>query len=327
MTVTPGSLPFNGDGDDGNAIADAQITGDRNARTGIYALEAADLFNLLCIPPLRDEPTMPALPGGCGRYCQERRAMLIVDPPAGWTANPVTAIAAAETGVSTLRGAIGNDNARNAAVYFPRLRMPDPLAENRLADFAPCGAVAGIMARTDAQRGRLEGAGGPGGHLLRRPGLHLHHDRRRERRAQPARAQLPAHLPGQRQRGLGRAHPGRRRSAGLRVEVRPGPPPRALHRGEPLSRHPVGGVRAQRRAALGADPPQRRRLHAEPVPPGRLPGANARARPTSSSATGRPRPRTTSTSASSTSWSASRRSSRPSSWSSRSSRWPARSSV
>ena len=58
---------------------------------------------------------------------------------------------------------------------------------------------------------------------------------------------------------------------------------------------------------------------------GAFQGTHARARPTSSSATARPRPRTTSTSASSTSWSASRRSSRPSSWSSRSSRWPAKS--
>src|SRR3569833_1563593 len=28
----------------------------------------------------------------------------------------------------------------HAALYFPRLRLPDPLQENRLADFAPCGA-------------------------------------------------------------------------------------------------------------------------------------------------------------------------------------------
>jgi len=31
--------------------------------------------------------------------------------------------------------------------------MPDPLRENRLEEFAPCGAVAGVFARTDAQRG------------------------------------------------------------------------------------------------------------------------------------------------------------------------------
>jgi phage tail sheath protein FI len=31
--------------------------------------------------------------------------------------------------------------------------MPDPLRENRLEEFVPCGVVAGICARTDAQRG------------------------------------------------------------------------------------------------------------------------------------------------------------------------------
>ena len=37
-----------------------------------------------------------------------------------------------------VRGTIGNSHAINAAAYFPRLRMPDPLSENRLAEFAPC---------------------------------------------------------------------------------------------------------------------------------------------------------------------------------------------
>jgi phage tail sheath protein FI len=41
----------------------------------------------------------------------------------------------------------------NAAVYFPRVNIPDPLQENRLEEFVPCGAVAGVYARTDAQRG------------------------------------------------------------------------------------------------------------------------------------------------------------------------------
>ena len=31
--------------------------------------------------------------------------------------------------------------------------MPDPLAENALTDFAPCGVVAGVIARTDTARG------------------------------------------------------------------------------------------------------------------------------------------------------------------------------
>ena len=141
-------------GGDGSDLVDAQITGNQAARTGIFALDAADLFNLLCIPPLtRASDLADATWAAAASYCQDRRAMLIVDAPTAWTANPSTAISTAEAGVNTLRGVIGNDDAINAVAYFPRLRMPDPLSENRLADFAPCGAVAGIMARTDVQRG------------------------------------------------------------------------------------------------------------------------------------------------------------------------------
>jgi len=139
---------------DGNDITDTDIEGDPDQRTGLYALESADIFNLLCIPPLGPgQDVGSSVWAKAASYCQDRRAMLIVDPPAAWTANPDTAISTAATGVNTLRAAIGNDDARNASLYFPRLRMADPLAENRLADFAPCGAVAGIIARTDAQRG------------------------------------------------------------------------------------------------------------------------------------------------------------------------------
>jgi len=42
---------------------------------------------------------------------------------------------------------------KNAALFFPRLVQPNPLRENRLESFAPCGAVAGVIARTDSQRG------------------------------------------------------------------------------------------------------------------------------------------------------------------------------
>jgi uncharacterized protein len=140
--------------DDGSTITDTEITGDQAARTGIFALESADLFNLLCIPPLSATTDVAgATWAAATAYCQSRRAMLIIDPPAAWTANPSTAVSTAEAGVNALRATIGNDDARNATIYFPRLRMADPLNENRLGNFAPCGAIAGIMARTDAQRG------------------------------------------------------------------------------------------------------------------------------------------------------------------------------
>jgi phage tail sheath protein FI len=147
-TSTPGVV-----GVDGFDITDANIADPslEAARRGLWALERADIFNLLCIPPLTREIDVdpaatlaPAL-----RYCRQRRAVLLVDAPAIWNSaddptNP-------GIGVDSL-GVAGPD-AANAALYFPRLRMPDPLQENRLADFAPCGVVAGVIARTDAQRG------------------------------------------------------------------------------------------------------------------------------------------------------------------------------
>ena len=140
--------------DDGSAITDAEITGNQAARTGIFALESVDLFNLLCIPPLSPATDVAgATWAAAANYCQTRRAMLIIDPPAVWTANQSTAVSTAQAGVNALRATIGNDDARNVAIYFPRLRLADPLNEGRLGSFAPCGAIAGIVARTDAQRG------------------------------------------------------------------------------------------------------------------------------------------------------------------------------
>jgi uncharacterized protein len=161
-----GEVTAAGSAANGDPITDAQVTGDADARTGIFALDDADLFNLMCIPPLGVDTDTP--PTGAGAdwpdvdsgtwgaaagYCQGRRSMLIVDPLAAWTATTSTAISDAETGVNALRSTVGNDLAINAIAYFPRLRMADPLSENRLASFAPCGAIAGIFARTDVQRG------------------------------------------------------------------------------------------------------------------------------------------------------------------------------
>jgi hypothetical protein len=56
-----------------------------SAKTGIYALEKADLFNLLCIPPhVLDGDIEPGLITAAATYCEERRAMLLIDPPSGW---------------------------------------------------------------------------------------------------------------------------------------------------------------------------------------------------------------------------------------------------
>ncbi|HMO59508.1 MAG TPA: phage tail sheath subtilisin-like domain-containing protein [Roseiflexaceae bacterium] len=144
FTTAGAHVVANTNGQDGIAINDNDLLGSEASQTGIYALERADLFNLLCLPPLTRELDVsaavvlaPAL-----TYCKRRRAVLLVDAPRNWT------VSSATTGVDAL-----NLRDENAAIYFPRVRMPDPLRENRLEEFAPCGVVAGVIARTDAERG------------------------------------------------------------------------------------------------------------------------------------------------------------------------------
>jgi uncharacterized protein len=81
------------------------------------------------------------------KYCSERRAMLIIDPPIDWDTKDK-----ALNGVKGIFGSLG-DTKKNAALFFPRVKLTDPLRENRIDTFVPCGVVAGIFARTDAQRG------------------------------------------------------------------------------------------------------------------------------------------------------------------------------
>ncbi|MCP4692600.1 MAG: phage tail sheath family protein [Desulfobacterales bacterium] len=134
----------------GVAITDAQITHPnlKATRQGLYALEDVDLFNMLCIPPLERDADGDVSIGRAAKYCKDRRAVLILDSPSSWRDT-----ALAKAGVDAVRTLVGSKRAENVAIYYPRLKMPDPLQENRPMVFAPGGAVAGVIARTDAQRG------------------------------------------------------------------------------------------------------------------------------------------------------------------------------
>jgi phage tail sheath protein FI len=142
------SSPVSTQGANGGALDQAAYEGSQADKTGMFALEKADLFNLLCIPPdTRDGTTLQAVNQTALSYCQQRRAMLIVDPPADWDS-----VADARDGLDGDIGLTGLA-ARNAALYFPRVIEADPLLNGQLDTFVPCGIVAGIMARTDATRG------------------------------------------------------------------------------------------------------------------------------------------------------------------------------
>jgi phage tail sheath protein FI len=119
-------------------------------QTGLYALDKADIFNILVIPPdVEGVDVDDTVYQNAPLYCVERRAMLIVDPPLNWTT-----VAAAEADMLGEAGAYGlsGTNARNAAIYFPRVRTTNPLLG--VVETTPAsGLIAGAYARTDAQRG------------------------------------------------------------------------------------------------------------------------------------------------------------------------------
>jgi len=136
---------------DGKALTLADSFSPANAqanKVGLYALEGADLFNLLCIPPYTaSDDVETALVSAAASYCETRRAFLLVDPPSAWVDKTT-----AKTAFLGTPDVVGTRSA-NAAIMFPRLLQPDPLSGNQVETFAPCGAVAGVFARTDASRG------------------------------------------------------------------------------------------------------------------------------------------------------------------------------
>ncbi|MDF2867151.1 MAG: hypothetical protein K0S11_621 [Gammaproteobacteria bacterium] len=141
-------------GNDGDSLDDKVILGKASDKTGLYALDQTNIFNLLCIPPYkavdgadRDNSIDDVVITNAAQYCLRRRAFLLLDPPASWKSKDK-----AKSGIDSLAAAVG-DAGKNAAVFYPRIMQPDPLQNNQLVEFSPCGAIAGSVARIDAQRG------------------------------------------------------------------------------------------------------------------------------------------------------------------------------
>ena len=138
-------------GSDGVPIVDNDIANPtlEGAKEGLWSLQKADLFNLLCIPPLTRDGDIGGLARtAAAQYCERRRALFVVDPLSTWD-EPSDL-----TGSAGIDGTVfGLARSSYAALFFPQIRSPDPLRGGQLEAFAPCGAVAGIMARTDGTRG------------------------------------------------------------------------------------------------------------------------------------------------------------------------------
>ncbi len=132
---------------DDNGGAEA-IVGDAAAQTGIYALEgiAPNIFNIMCIPAAAnlDQTSLATVISAAEKYCSEKRAFLIVDIPS-----------TIDTKDKMLTWMETNNCLRhqNAAIYFPRLEIPDPLNAGSARNVGASGTLAGVYARTDETRG------------------------------------------------------------------------------------------------------------------------------------------------------------------------------
>jgi uncharacterized protein len=108
-----------------------------------------DIFNLLILPKDRDqtEDTRRSLWGQASVFCQQRRAFLLIDPPLAW--KRVTDIIDLNNvhSISKLRQGLVKDH---AGVFWPRITI---VSNGLQKPIAPSGAIAGIMARIDSNRG------------------------------------------------------------------------------------------------------------------------------------------------------------------------------
>jgi uncharacterized protein len=125
-------------GSDGEELTDYDVIGSNAEGTGLFALDALDRVDLVCIPspPERDLGSTSFL--AATRYCERRRALLVWDPPWGWTS--------ADAAVLALR--ISGHGSRHALTYFPRVRPRGDLGRYA-AGLPACGVVAGMLARCD----------------------------------------------------------------------------------------------------------------------------------------------------------------------------------
>jgi phage tail sheath protein FI len=149
--ATPGS-------DGSSSLVPADFSGSQSAKTGLYALEDVDLFNILMLPDQSDA----GLQAEAVAYARKRRAFVLLDMPSTDDTLPE-----AKTWIT----AASTPHDENAAAYFPRIKLADPLRDNRITSFSNVGAIAGLFARTDAERGVWKAPAGTAARLVGVQGL------------------------------------------------------------------------------------------------------------------------------------------------------------
>ncbi|MFD7641772.1 phage tail sheath family protein [Kitasatospora sp. NPDC059795] len=143
-----------------DAVPPEALKGNTEARSGLAGLETVPEVTMVAVPSLWDmtadvsaEKEAPAPDHAAGvdrmnevvRHCTEQRNRLaILDPPPGLTPAQVGAFADTLASPDT-------DDAAFTTLYYPWITVPGVDAVERTVP--PCGHLAGVWARTDAERG------------------------------------------------------------------------------------------------------------------------------------------------------------------------------
>jgi phage tail sheath protein FI len=153
-------------GTDGTELSNYDLIGSRRERSGLFALEQIESFDLLYLPPPgKGKDVGPVAVLVAEQYCRERSAMLIVDPPPEW--------ASARDAINGIRE-LGYASP-NMLGYFPRVRvrgsdddLPRPVGS----------AFAGLLCKQDRTYGPWQSLDQEGLGLTRllHPQFELDHD-------------------------------------------------------------------------------------------------------------------------------------------------------
>jgi hypothetical protein len=132
-----GYVDCNSDGDDGQVLSDYDLIGSEQRRAGLFALRDGPPFNFLYLPPptRHTDLGISALVVGA-RFCRDRQALLLVDPPRQWR------------GVQQALDGLADwpFHSADALMFFPRLTAADRLT-GRNEEFPPCAAAIGALLR------------------------------------------------------------------------------------------------------------------------------------------------------------------------------------
>ncbi len=128
------------------------IVGDAAERTGLSGFEVADEVTMVCAPDLMalyqaghlSMEGVKAVQLAMIAHCENMKdRFAILDCPPGLTPQQVKDWRMKEAGYDTKYG----------AVYYPWIRVANPLGNGESVLMPPCGYIAGIYARSDTERG------------------------------------------------------------------------------------------------------------------------------------------------------------------------------